>query len=233
MGFEALVRWNHPVDGLVAPDNFIGLAEECGVIVAIGDWVIFEACREAVGWPVPYRISVNVSPVQFKQGNLVLSVTNALKQSGLDPKRLEVEITEGVLIDDRERALDQLQRLKALGVRVAMDDFGTGYSSMSYLRTFPFDQIKLDRSFITGLSTNREARAIVRATTSLARDLDMGVVAEGVEFEDDLDFLRNEQRIDIQGYLLSRPLSRGQISEFLGNVPDLRKSAAVRTGTDG
>ncbi|MAL09776.1 MAG: hypothetical protein CMF74_08950 [Maricaulis sp.] len=233
VGFEALVRWNHPVDGLVAPDNFIGLAEECGVIVAIGDWVIFEACREAVGWPVPYRISVNVSPVQFKQGNLVLSVTNALKQSGLDPKRLEVEITEGVLIDDRERALDQLQRLKALGVRVAMDDFGTGYSSMSYLRTFPFDQIKLDRSFITGLSTNREARAIVRATTSLARDLDMGVVAEGVEFEDDLDFLRNEQRIDIQGYLLSRPLSRGQISEFLGNVPDLRKSAAVRTGTDG
>lgn len=233
VGFEALVRWNHPVDGVVAPDNFIGLAEECGVIVAIGDWVIAEACREAVSWPVPYRISVNVSPVQFKQGNLVLSVERALKQSGLEPKRLEIEITEGVLIDDRDRALDQLQRLKALGVRVAMDDFGTGYSSMSYLRTFPFDQIKLDRSFITGLSSNREARAIVRATTSLARDLDMGVVAEGVEFEEDLDFLRSEQRIDIQGYLLSRPLTRGQITDFLGNVPDIRLNGATRTGTRG
>lgn len=233
VGFEALVRWNHPVDGLVSPDNFIGLAEECGVIVAIGDWVIAEACREAVCWPVPYRISVNVSPVQFKQGNLVLSVEQALKESGLDPKRLEVEITEGVLIDDRDRALDQLQRLKKLGVRVAMDDFGTGYSSMSYLRTFPFDQIKLDRSFITGLSNNREARAIVRATTSLARDLDMGVVAEGVEFEEDLDFLRLEQNIDIQGYLLSRPLSRGQITDFLGNVPDLRAVRLPKTGTQG
>lgn len=231
VGFEALVRWNHPEDGVVAPDNFIGLAEECGVIVAIGDWVMREACCEAVSWPVPYRISVNVSPVQFRQGNLVQSVQKALKQSGLEATRLEIEITEGVLIDDRDRALEQLLHLKSLGVRVAMDDFGTGYSSMSYLRTFPFDQIKLDRSFITGLSSNKEARAIVRATTSLARDLDMGVVAEGVEFEEDLDFLRNEQRIDIQGYLLSRPLSRGQISGFLGNIPDLSKVGFVKTGT--
>lgn len=238
VGFEALVRWNHPADGLVSPDNFIGLAEECGAIVAIGDWVLAEACREAVCWPVPYRISVNVSPVQFKQGNLILSVENALKSSGLDPTRLEIEITEGVLIDDSERALDQLRRIKALGVRVAMDDFGTGYSSMSYLRTFPFDQIKLDRSFITGLSGNREARAIVRATTSLARDLQMGVVAEGVEFEEDLAFLRAEQQIDIQGYLLSRPLTRGQIADFLKNIPQLSSDWSARaankmTGTSG
>tara|TARA_R110002073_G_scaffold21092_22_gene74810 strand:- start:1448 stop:3856 length:2409 start_codon:yes stop_codon:yes gene_type:complete len=232
VGFEALVRWNHPVDGLVSPDNFIGLAEECGAIVSIGDWVLVEACREAVCWAVPYRISVNVSPVQFKQGNLVQSVETALKASGLDPKRLEIEITEGVLIDDRDRALDQLLRLKALGVRVAMDDFGTGYSSMSYLRTFPFDQIKLDRSFITGLSANKEARAIVRATTSLARDLNMGVVAEGVEFEADLDFLRSEQEIDIQGFLLSRPLMRGQIAEFLSNVPNLNMLRIAKTGTE-
>ncbi len=217
-GIEALVRWRRG-DVLVPPADFIPLAEETGLILPLGEWVLNEACREAAAWPLPYPIAVNVSPAQFKQGNLVFTVQTALENSGLDPSRLELEITEGVLIEDEARARDMLQWLKALGVRIAMDDFGTGYSSLNYLRSFPFDKIKLDRSFITGLQDQRESRAIVRATASLARDLGLGVVAEGVETAADLAALREEQCVDIQGYLISRPVTAGQLAPFFGAEP--------------
>jgi diguanylate cyclase len=217
-GIEALVRWRRG-DALVPPADFIPLAEETGLILPLGEWVMHEACREAAAWPLPYPIAVNVSPAQFKQGNLVFTVQTALERSGLDPARLELEITEGVLIEDEARARDMLQWLKALGVRIAMDDFGTGYSSLNYLRSFPFDKIKLDRSFITGLQDQRESRAIVRATASLARDLGLGVVAEGVETAADLAALREERCVDIQGYLISRPVTAGQLAPFFGAEP--------------
>ena len=151
IGFEALVRWHHPTRGLVPPGTFIPLAEESGLIVAIGEWVLREACREAASWPKPLQIAVNLSPVQFRHGDLPALVHAVLLETGLAPDRLELEITEGVLIGDFSRAVSILRRLKALGVRIAMDDFGTGYSSLSYLQSFPFDKIKIDRSFISKL----------------------------------------------------------------------------------
>lgn len=227
MGFEALARWNRAGHGAVEPQVFIALAEETGLILPLGEWVLNEACREAAGWPRPYRVAVNVSPAQFKQGNLVYTVQRALERSGLEPSRLELEITEGVLIEDETRARDMLQWLKALGVRIAMDDFGVGYSSLNYLRTFPFDKIKLDRSFITGLKDQREARAIVRATASLARDLGLSVVAEGVETAADLDALREERCLEVQGFLLSRPVTPGQLAPFFNEEPPYQAAFAV------
>ncbi|WP_323762168.1 EAL domain-containing protein [Maricaulis sp.] len=213
-GFEALVRWHDERRGAVAPTEFVQIAEETGLILKMGDWVLETACREAVNWPNGRRVAVNVSPAQFKQGNLVYSVQRALANSGLDPARLEIEITEGVLIDDEARALKVLRGLKDLGVGLAIDDFGTGYSSLSYLRAFPFDKIKIDRSFITGLQNDPEAQIIVRATIDLARDLNIAVVVEGVEEFDELCALGFQPDLVLQGYLLSRPLTRGLISDF-------------------
>jgi len=205
IGFEALLRWNHPTRGFVPPDQFIPLAEETGLIVEIGEWVLREACREAASWPRPLQVAVNLSPVQFQAGDLERSIHQILLETGLSPTRLEVEITEGVLIGDFTRALNLLRRLKALGVRIAMDDFGTGYSSLSYLQSFPFDKIKIDRSFISNLEATPQSAEIVRAVLSLAHALNIPVVAEGVETEAQRAFLADEACEEMQGYLIGRP----------------------------
>ncbi|MGL9619775.1 EAL domain-containing protein [Bradyrhizobium sp. U531] len=205
IGFEALLRWNHPTRGFVPPDQFIPLAEENGLIVEIGEWVLREACREAASWPRPLQVAVNLSPVQFQAGDLERSIHQILLETGLTPTRLEVEITEGVLIGDFTRALNLLRRLKALGVRIAMDDFGTGYSSLSYLQSFPFDKIKIDRGFISNLEVTPQSAEIVRAVLSLAHALGIPVIAEGVETEAQRAFLAREACEEMQGYLVGRP----------------------------
>src|SRR5260370_11028233 len=162
IGFEALARWHHPSRGFVPPGEFIPLAEESGLIVEMGEWILREACREAASWPMPLQIAVNLSPAQFMHGDLVGLVHSILLETGLAPDRLELEITEGVLIEDFDRGLALLRRLKALGVRISMDDFGSGYSSLSYLQAFPFDKIKIDRAFVINLERNPQSRRIVR-----------------------------------------------------------------------
>ncbi|MHC2274877.1 diguanylate cyclase (GGDEF)-like protein/PAS domain S-box-containing protein [Bradyrhizobium diazoefficiens] len=205
IGFEALLRWNHPTRGFVPPDRFIPLAEENGLIVQIGEWVLREACREAASWPRPLQVAVNLSPVQVQAGDLERSIHQILLETGLAPTRLEVEITEGVLIGDFTRALNLLRRLKALGIRIAMDDFGTGYSSLSYLQSFPFDKIKIDRSFISNFEATPQSAEIVRAVLSLAHALNIPVIAEGVETEAQRAFLTREACEEMQGYLVGRP----------------------------
>ena len=200
------MRWHHPQRGLIPPGTFIPLAEESGLIVPMGEWILREACREAASWPNPLQIAINLSPVQFRHGDLPALVHSVLLETGLPPSRLELEITEGVLIDDFSRAVSILRRLKALGVRIAMDDFGTGYSSLSYLQSFPFDKIKIDQSFISNLEHNHQSATIVRAVIGLARGLELPVLAEGVETEEQLAFLAKESCDEIQGYLIGRPL---------------------------
>jgi diguanylate cyclase (GGDEF)-like protein/PAS domain S-box-containing protein len=204
-GFEALVRWNHPTRGLIPPGMFVPLAEESGLIITLGEWILREACREAASWPKPLQIAINLSPVQFRHGDLAGLVHSVLLETGLAPARLELEITEGVLIGDFSRAVSILRRLKGLGVRIAMDDFGTGYSSLSYLQAFPFDKIKIDRGFISNLDRNAQSAAIIRAVIGLGRGLDLPVVAEGVETRDQLAFLAREACNEVQGYLVGRP----------------------------
>jgi EAL domain-containing protein (putative c-di-GMP-specific phosphodiesterase class I) len=204
-GFEALARWRHPTRGVVPPGVFIPIAEECGAIKQIGEWVLREACREAASWPRDLSVSVNLSPVQFRQGDLIAMIQSILVETGLSGRRLELEITESALIDDPDSALAILRRIKALGVRIAMDDFGTGYSSLSYLQSFPFDKIKIDRSFVASLEGNPQAGAIVRAVIGLAHGLHLRVIAEGVETKDQLAFLRREDCDEMQGYLIGRP----------------------------
>jgi diguanylate cyclase (GGDEF)-like protein len=215
-GFEALIRWHHSKRGMVPPAEFIPLAEESSLIISIGEWVLREACTEAASWPRPLNIAVNLSPVQFKQGDLPTLVHEILLQTGLSPSRLELEITEGVLIGDFSRALSILRRLKTLGVRIAMDDFGTGYSSLSYLQSFPFDKIKIDRSFIMNIQSRHESAAIVRAVIGLARGLNVPVAAEGVETHEQLQFLSQESCSEIQGYLIGKPSPIESYSETVG-----------------
>ncbi len=213
--FEALLRWNHPTRGLVSPIQFIPLAEETGLIVPIGEWVLREACRIAAAWPIHIRIAVNISPVQFRSNTLNRIVLQALTQSGLDPQRLELEITESLFIENVETTLASLHSLRNLGVRVALDDFGTGYSSLSYLRSFPFDKIKIDRSFIVDLLAHKGATAIIKSITSLAEALGMETTAEGVETIDQLDILREQGCNQIQGYYFSRPVPEAQVNVML------------------
>jgi diguanylate cyclase (GGDEF)-like protein len=210
-GFEALIRWHHPARGLVAPSEFIPLAEETGMIVAIGEWVLRTACFEAKNWPTDISIAVNLSPIQFKQGDLAAIVKEALNASGLQPDRLELEITETVLLQNTVGTLAALHELRAIGVAVALDDFGTGYSSLSYLRSFPFDKIKIDQSFVHDLVKDKEALSIVRAITGLGHGLRMRTTAEGVETQEQLDMLRQEGCTEIQGYFFSRPLPAGEV----------------------
>jgi EAL domain-containing protein (putative c-di-GMP-specific phosphodiesterase class I) len=191
------------------------VAEETGLIVAIGEWVLREAVREACRWPDAVRVAVNLSPIQFRHGDLAGLVHTVLLETGLAPDRLELEITEGVLLEDFSRALSILRRLKALGVRIAMDDFGTGYSSLSYLQSFPFDKIKIDRSFISNLESNAQSGAIVSAVIGLARGLDLPVLAEGVETEYQRAFLSRESCDEIQGYLIGRPCPISDYAELL------------------
>jgi diguanylate cyclase (GGDEF)-like protein/PAS domain S-box-containing protein len=216
IGFEALARWLHPVRGFVPPSDFIPLAEESGLIVAMGEWILREACREAASWPLPLQIAVNLSPAQFMHGDLVGLVHSILLETGLAPGRLELEITEGVLIEDFDRGLALLRRLKALGVRISMDDFGSGYSSLSYLQAFPFDKIKIDRAFVINLGRNPQSAAIVRAVIGLGHGLEMSIVAEGVETQEQLGFLAEVGCDAVQGYFLGKPAPIGQYSALVG-----------------
>jgi diguanylate cyclase (GGDEF)-like protein len=226
-GFEALARWQHPTRGLVPPTDFITLAEQNGMIVEIGAWTLKEACREAASWTGPLQISVNLSPVQFRYGDLAGLVHIILLETGLSPGRLELEITEGVMFDDPARALSILRRLKGLGVKIAMDDFGTGYASMSSLRSFPFDKIKIDRSFVSGLETNPQSAAIVRSIIGLGEALKVPVIAEGVETEGERSILWMEGCTEIQGFLIGHPLPISAYASITHGVADLPQAAQV------
>jgi diguanylate cyclase (GGDEF)-like protein/PAS domain S-box-containing protein len=224
IGFEALLRWNNPGRGMIPPNIFIPLAEECGLILQIGEWVLREACREAASWANPLQIAVNVSAIQLHSANFAQLVHQVLFQSGLAPQRLELEITETALIRDLNRALSTLRQLKSLGVRIAMDDFGTGYSSLSNLRAFPFDKIKIDGSFIKSVNEGGQAAAIVRAVLGLGRGLNLPVLAEGVESAGELAFLNAEACQEIQGYFLGKPESIGTYWRETGADPALERS---------
>ena len=226
IGFEALVRWRHPRRGLIAPNVFIPLAEESGLIVPIGEWILREACREASTWPRPLQIAVNLSPVQFRGGDLPGLVHAVLFETGVAADRLELEITESVLIEDFSRVSATLRQLKALGVRVALDDFGTGYSSLSYLHSFPFDKLKIDRSFIANVATNDQSATIVRTVIGLARRLGIPVDAEGVESEAQLSFLAAEACDEVQGYFIGRPLPIAEYAEITGCRVEARVALA-------
>lgn len=213
-GVEALVRWNRPGFGMVAPSDFIPLAEETGLILPLGEWVLRTSCRQAKDWPDLF-VAVNLSPAQFKQQELISLVKQILEETGLAPNRLELEITEGVLLEGTTSADITLNGLKGLGVRISMDDFGTGYSSLSYLQRFPFDKIKLDQSFIQDLGNSAEASAIVKTVLDLGKSLGMKTTAEGVETADQLEFLVNNGCDQIQGYYFSRPVPASQIQALL------------------
>jgi len=223
-GFEALVRWHHPRNGLVPPGTFIPLAEESGFIITLGEWILRTACREAASWPRPLHIAINLSPVQFQHGDLPRLVHQILLETGLAPSRLELEITEGVLIGDFTRAVAILRRLKHLGVRIAMDDFGTGYSSLSYLQSFPFDKMKIDQAFVANLGHSQQAATIIRAVIALGRGLNLPVVAEGVETEEQLQFLARESCNGIQGYFIGRPKPIEEYADHVGRGDPSRRA---------
>jgi len=224
--FEALLRWHHPTRGMIAPVEFIPVAEETGLIVPIGAWVLQEACRQAALWPAHIRVAVNVSSVQFRRPGLGTHIVQALQSSGLQPDRLEVEITESLFLESAEETIKLLHSLRALGVRIALDDFGTGYSSLSYLQSFPFDKIKIDQSFIANLLTRPGAGAIVKAITDLATALGMETTAEGVEETAQLSELRAHGCSSVQGYLFSRPIAAKDIPTLLKHEGDIRAKAA-------
>lgn len=226
-GFEALARWRHPTLGLVAPDIFIPIAEESGLIIQIGEMIIREACREAASWSKPLRIAINLSPVQFRQGDLPGLVHSILLETRLPANRLELEITEGVLIDDFSRTVSILRQLKLLGVRIAMDDFGTGYSSLSYLQSFPFDKIKIDRTFVANLGRNPQSIAIVRAVIGLGRGLNLPIMAEGVENEDQLAILTREGCDEFQGFLIGEPRPIEEYVQVIGRAGEKRGRRAA------
>ncbi len=215
--FEALLRWHHPVEGPIPPGEFVPLAEETGLIATIGAWVLQTACREAAAWPSPARVAVNLSPAQFRDGSLVQVVRRTLDATGLHPSRLELEVTESVLLAASDANVAMLHALRRLGVHIAMDDFGTGYSSLSYLRAFPFDKIKIDRSFVQQVGENAQSAAIVKAVIGLGASLGIVTVAEGIETGAQLEWLREEGCDEVQGYLLGRPMpaaeARGLIAE--------------------
>jgi len=216
VGFEALVRWRHPKHGLVPPDRFIPLAEEMSLIVGIGEWVLRTACREAMSWPGQLTVAVNVSAKQLAdQDRLPRVVQATLAATGLAARRLEVEITESALIRHEKEALHVLHALRGMGVRVSMDDFGTGYSSLSQLRSFPFDKLKIDRSFVRDLSGSDEAVAVVRAIAALGASLGMTTTAEGVETPEQEAMIRADGCTDMQGYLISRPVPAGDIAALI------------------
>jgi diguanylate cyclase (GGDEF)-like protein len=214
-GFEALLRWHHPSRGMVAPGEFIPVAEEIGLIVPLGEWVLRQACAEAATWPDDLKVAVNLSPVQFKNVNLTHVVSAALASAGLPAARLELEVTESILLEESKLNLATLHKLRALGVSISMDDFGTGYSSLSYLRAFPFDKFKIDRSFVSHLDEGRESLTIVQAIAQLGLSLCIPTAAEGVETEVQLEWLRQAGCKEMQGYLFSRPIPASEIAELL------------------
>jgi len=214
-GFEALLRWHHPERGLVLPAEFIPLAEETELIVPLGEWVLRQACHEAASWPGQQRIAVNISPVQFRSPRLMRCILAALTSSEMPAHRLELEITETVLLSDNSETIDLLHQLRSVGVRISLDDFGTGYSSLGYLRRFPFDKMKIDRSFVRDLGCDEGTMAIVRALINLANSLGMATTAEGVETREQLEWLQKECCTEIQGYIISRPVPHKDIRLLL------------------
>ncbi len=214
-GFESLLRWRHPEKGMISPVEFIPVAEDIGLIVALGEWVLREACAAAAKWPEDVKVAVNLSPVQFRSRNLVQAVISALAHSTLSPRRLELEITESVFLAETEANLAILHQLRELGVSISMDDFGTGYSSLSYLRSFPFDKIKIDRSFVKDLVERTDCVAIVRAISGLGRSLNITTTAEGVETTDQLDWLRAEGCNEVQGFLFGAAKPAAEVAELL------------------
>jgi len=214
-GCEALVRWPHPVRGSVSPAEFVPLAERCGLIEAIGEWVLRQACAEAARWPEDIRVAANLSPAQFNSDTLVSSVGSALAKAGLAPHRLELEITESMLLICNEKTISTLHQLRALGIQIVMDDFGTGYSSLSYLRAFPFDKLKIDRSFVRDLNESKRSTAIVNAVIGLGSGLGVTTVAEGVETVSQLQQLKEYGCDEIQGYLFSPPLPSSDMRQYL------------------
>jgi diguanylate cyclase (GGDEF)-like protein len=225
-GFEALLRWNHPTRGRISPAEFIPLAEETGLIATIGEWVIRQACAEAKRWPSDLRVAVNVSPVQFRHKTLLSAVVTALATSGLPANRLELEITETVLMTNNDATLEALHQLRGLGVRISMDDFGTGYSSLSYLRSFPFDKIKIDQSFVRDLIDRPDSIAIIRAVAGLGQSFGMTTTAEGVETQEQLDKMRAEGCDEVQGYFFSRPVPASEIAQLLTGFQQAANAAA-------
>jgi diguanylate cyclase (GGDEF)-like protein/PAS domain S-box-containing protein len=225
-GFEALIRWHHPERGMIPPLDFIAVAEETGLIVPIGDWVLRQACAEAATWPGDVKIAVNLSPVQFKNRNLLLNVISALAASGLSASRLELEITESVLLQDGDATLAMLDELRGLGVRISMDDFGTGYSSLSYLRKFPFDKIKIDRTFIFDMSDHDDSLAIVRAVIAMGSGLGIATTAEGVETPEQFRQLKLEGCTEVQGYLFSPPRPAAEVKGLLASSHPVLKATA-------
>ncbi|MTD95249.1 EAL domain-containing protein [Hyphomicrobium sp. xq] len=219
VGFEALLRWPHASRGYIPPSEFIPLAEETGLITPLGNFALRRACADATEWPEHVKLAVNLSPMQFRVGNIFVTVSEALRESGLAPERLDLEITESVLLDRTDQVIAHLHALRALGVRISMDDFGTGYSSLSYLRAFPFDKIKIDRSFVRGLQGNPQTLAIVRAILGLAEGLDMRVVAEGIETQADLACLAAEGCKEGQGFYFSEARPQGEVLKLLREAP--------------
>jgi len=218
-GAEALIRWQHPNMGLVSPAKFIPLAEQTGLIVAIGEWAMRTACAQNKAWQdaglPPITVAVNISARQFREKKLADSVAEILAKTGLDPRYLEMEVTESVIMHDAEEVITLLQRLKSMGVTLSVDDFGTGYSSLSYLKRFPIDRLKIDQSFVHDIASDSDGAAIVRAVINLGHDLNLRVIAEGVETKEQLEFLRFLQCDEKQGYLFSRPLPAGEFEKLL------------------
>jgi len=227
VGFEALVRWPHPERGLLPPAAFITLAEESGLIRPLGEWVLREACRQAITWPRHLRIGVNISPGQLARDDLTKLVRQVLAESGLEPRRLELEITETALVGDTDSVLAILQELKAIGVQITMDDFGTGYSSLSYLQRFRFDRIKVDRSFMASLRQRPETATIIGAIVGLSRSLDLPVIAEGVEDAAELEVLRGECCDEVQGYLIGRPMASDAVVRFIARAMTVEHRATA------
>ncbi|GEO86238.1 diguanylate cyclase [Ciceribacter naphthalenivorans] len=226
-GFEALIRWHHPLRGPIAPAEFIPIAEETGLIVPIGEWVLQQACRTAATWPTQLKIAVNLSVCQFRHSGLLSSIIAALNKTGLNPKRLEIEVTESVFLADVEQSLPLLRALKALGIRIAIDDFGTGYSSFSYLRAFAFDKIKLDRSFVSGLETDPGNLAIVRAVIGIGSGFNATTLAEGIETEEQLRLVRDEGFGEVQGFLLGKPMPRAEAEALIHGTFDTCHASTV------
>jgi EAL domain-containing protein (putative c-di-GMP-specific phosphodiesterase class I) len=212
VGFEALIRWNHPELGMISPADFIPVAEETGLINPIGEWVLRQACADAAAWPDNLKVAVNLSPAQFRSRSLIQTIFNAFAAARLSPDRLEVEITETVLMHQTDTTIAMLRQLRKIGVQIAIDDFGTGFSSLSYLRKFPINKLKIDRAFIRDLPEDREALAIVKAIVGLAASLGLGSTAEGVETEAQLEALRAIGCTEMQGYLLGRPMPLKEVS---------------------
>ena len=219
-GKETLVRWEHPVRGRIMPVEFIGIAEETGLIIPLGEWIIRQAIHEAARWEEPHTIAINLSPIQMRNPNLVNVLTNAIASAQIEPERVEIEITENALMHDSEANVELLHRLRKTGVRIALDDFGTGYSSLNYLRAFPFDKIKIDRCFVSELLDRSDCQAIVRNVIMLARALGMETTAEGVETREQYEWLKLHGCTEAQGYYISRPMEAADAAEASGALSE-------------